>query len=204
MTGRPLSLKLNGETRTVEAVPEDERLLDLLRWRLDLKGTKEGCRTGDCGACTVLVDGKSTLSCLMLAHEVRDRSVETPEHLAEHSEGAMKVAEAFAASGAVQCGYCTPGFVVAVEALLREREGELPGDPEQLARELGGNLCRCTGYFGILRALSSLLPEAAPRGPNGPRGASRFEVVQGGPPAKAPRSRPKAGPGDAGGRGEGS
>ncbi len=204
MTGRSLSLKLNGETRAVEDVPEDERLLDLLRWRLGLKGVKEGCRTGDCGSCTVLVDGKSTLSCLMLAHEVQGRPVETPEHLVEHSEGARTVAEAFAASGAVQCGYCTPGFVVAVEALLRERKGELPRDPEELARELGGNLCRCTGYFGILRALSSLLQETAPAGSTPPREASHFEVVQGGPPARAPRPRQRAGPGDTGGRREGA
>jgi aerobic carbon-monoxide dehydrogenase small subunit len=168
---------VNGQARDLASTPDDERLLDWLRWRLDLKGTKEGCRTGDCGACTVLLDGKSVLSCLTLAKEVEGRSVETIEHLTATDAGRL-VAEAFAVSGAVQCGYCTPGFVVAVAGLLRELPA--PVTPEQLERDLGGNLCRCTGYYGILRALAALLRA---RGSGLPE--ARFQVVatSGSPPA---------------------
>ncbi|MDE1819259.1 MAG: 2Fe-2S iron-sulfur cluster binding domain-containing protein [Euryarchaeota archaeon] len=172
----PLRTTVNGRKRTLRGVPDDERLLDLLRWRLGLRGTKEGCRTGDCGACTVLLDDRTTLSCLTLAHEIEARRVETIEHLARGSPGGKKVAEAFALAGGVQCGYCTPGFVVAVEGWLREREGRAPQGVEQLADELGGNLCRCTGYYGILRSLSRVLNERAREVSEGPA-RSRFARV---------------------------
>jgi carbon-monoxide dehydrogenase small subunit len=162
MTETPLRLSLNGKPTTVPQVPTEETLLDLLRWRLGLRGTKEGCRTGACGACTLLLDGTSTLSCLVLAREVEGRKVETVEGLVA-SGAARLVQQAFAESGAVQCGYCTPGFIVAVHALLTE--GERPANLESLAQELGGNLCRCTGYYGILRALQRLL-EASPPAPS--------------------------------------
>lgn len=181
----PLRLTLNGKPVDVKDVPDEMRLLDLLRWRLELKGTKEGCRSGDCGACSVLVNGESTLSCLTLAREVEGASVETVEGLAR-SDASRRVAEAFAKAGAVQCGYCTPGFVVAVEGLLRERAGERALSPADLARELGGNLCRCTGYYGILRALSELLPGA----PDPSVARSTFEVVPAPPsPSASPASR---------------
>jgi aerobic-type carbon monoxide dehydrogenase small subunit (CoxS/CutS family) len=150
VTDAPLRMTVNGQPRELEGVPGDERLLDTLRWRLGLKGTKEGCRTGDCGACTVLVDGSSTLSCLTLAHDVPGSAVTTVEALGDDPVG-QRVRAAFAETGALQCGYCTPGFVVALTGLLRERGTEAP--VEELLDGLQGNLCRCTGYAAIVRAV---------------------------------------------------
>jgi aerobic carbon-monoxide dehydrogenase small subunit len=141
---------VNGAPAPIEGVPDDERLLDTLRWRLGLKGTKEGCRTGDCGACTVLVDGETTLSCLTLAREVEGTAITTIEAAARDPVGAA-VVSAFAESGALQCGYCTPGFVMALTGLLKEGGREVP--LPRLLAELGGNLCRCTGYAAIVRAV---------------------------------------------------
>jgi aerobic carbon-monoxide dehydrogenase small subunit len=157
MTSAPLALTVNRRSHSLDNVPGSERLLDTLRWRLGLKGTKEGCRSGDCGACTVLVDGVSTLSCLTLAHEVDGASLTTIEGIADDPVG-RKVQEAFARAGALQCGYCTPGFVVALVGLLRERGEAAP--VEELLADLGGNLCRCTGYLSIARAVSLLQKEA--------------------------------------------
>jgi len=157
MTPPPLLLTVNGRPRPLEGVPASERLIDTIRWRLGLKGTKDGCRTGDCGACTVLVDGVSTLSCLTLTHEVEGSSLSTIEGMAEDPVG-RAVQEAFDRAGALQCGYCTPGFVVALVGLLRER-GRAASVDELLA-DLGGNLCRCTGYLSIARAVALLQKEA--------------------------------------------
>ncbi len=153
MTAGPLSLTVNGRSRRLEAVPYSERLLDTLRLRLGLKGTKEGCRSGGCGACSVLVDDLSTLSCLTLAHEVEGSSVTTIEGVAEDPVGA-RVRDAFEAAGAVQCGYCTPGFVMALTGLLKEEGRSRPFS--ELLEDLGGNLCRCTGYAAIVRAAAAL------------------------------------------------
>ncbi len=177
MTGEPpLTLRVNGEERTLPEVPTDTRLLDLLRWRLGLKGTKEGCRTGGCGACTVLVNGESVLSCLTLAREMEGQEITTVEGLSGTAE-AQRVQRAFAEAGAVQCGYCTPGFVMALVSLGRERR-ESPPDLRTLASELGGNLCRCTGYYAIVRALAGLLDAPVP--PNLPK--SSFTVEPQGSP----------------------
>jgi aerobic carbon-monoxide dehydrogenase small subunit len=146
----PPSFRANGRSTRLEEIPTDERLLDTLRWRLRLKGTKEGCRTGDCGACTVLVDGAPTLSCLTLTHEVEGAEVTTIEALADDPVG-RAVQAAFEQAGALQCGYCTPGFVVALTGLLKERRAAASAD--ELLRDLGGNLCRCTGYAPIARAV---------------------------------------------------
>jgi len=154
---RPLRLTVNGERRTVDGVPDSERLLDTIRWRLGLKGTKEGCRSGECGACTVLVDELSTLSCLTLAHEVDGASLTTIEGVASDPVG-RTVQEAFARAGALQCGYCTPGFVLALVGLLKERGRAAP--TEELLTDLSGNLCRCTGYLPIVRAVALLSREA--------------------------------------------
>ncbi len=158
MTVTAARLRVNGRAEDASAVPDDERLLDTLRWRLGLKGTKEGCRTGDCGACTVLVDGKSTLSCLTLTHELGDAAVTTIEGAADDAE-LRRATDAFSAAGALQCGYCTPGFVVALAGLLKERGRGAP--LEELLDGLQGNLCRCTGYAAISRAVA-LAREASP------------------------------------------
>jgi aerobic carbon-monoxide dehydrogenase small subunit len=151
MTPTPPGLRVNGHPAELTGVPDDERLLDTLRWRLGLKGTKEGCRTGDCGACTVLVDGRSTLSCLTLTREVEDSAVTTIDGTDDDPE-LRRVRDAFTAAGALQCGYCTPGFVVALAGLLKERGRAAPID--ELLDGLQGNLCRCTGYAAIARGVS--------------------------------------------------
>jgi len=154
----PLALTVNGERRLLDDVPDSERLLDTIRWRLGLKGTKEGCRSGECGACTVLVDDRSTLSCLTLAHEVDGSTVTTIEGVARDPVG-RTVQEMFARAGALQCGYCTPGFVLALVGLLKERGRAAP--TEELLADLSGNLCRCTGYLSIARAVA-MLPREGP------------------------------------------
>jgi aerobic-type carbon monoxide dehydrogenase small subunit (CoxS/CutS family) len=153
MTNPPLRLRVNGRPVALERVPVDERLLDTLRWRLGLKGTKEGCRTGGCGACTLLLDGRTALSCLTLTHEVDGADVTTVEGVGDDPVGA-RVQAAFAAVGAVQCGYCTPGFVMSLTGLLKEKGGS--GSLDELLDDLAGNLCRCTGYASIVRAVTAL------------------------------------------------
>lgn len=141
------SFSLNGQPATVEGHPM-ERLLDVLRERLGLTGTKEGCGEGECGACTVLLDGQPVLSCLVPLLQCEGRRIETVESLAEGP--ARSFLERFVASGGVQCGACTPGIIVTSWALLQEN----PAPTREEAQEaLAGNLCRCTGYEGILRAL---------------------------------------------------
>jgi aerobic carbon-monoxide dehydrogenase small subunit len=152
MNRNSLSLTINGKLQRFEQVPDSERLLDTLRWRADLKGTKEGCRTGDCGACTVLVNGEPTLSCLVLSHEVEKDRVTTIEGVATARLG-QRVIKAFADEGAVQCGYCIPGFVVALTAQLGA-EGATPS-VDALLDSLEGNLCRCTGYRAIQKAVEA-------------------------------------------------
>jgi aerobic carbon-monoxide dehydrogenase small subunit len=142
------TVHVNGEPLSLATIPDDERLLDTLRWRLALRGTKEGCRAGECGACTVLVDGRARLSCLVLTHEAEGARVTTIEGVDRDPVGAA-VQEAFAEEGALQCGYCTPGFVMATTALLAPGRATGTG----IADRLGGNLCRCTGYVAIVRAV---------------------------------------------------
>jgi len=143
-----VELRVNGEPRDVE-VWEGESLLFALREGLGLSGSKNSCEQGECGSCSVLLDGQLVCSCLVLAAQVDGHDVVTVEGLAE--EGTLhRVQEAFAESGAVQCGFCTPGFVVATADLL-ERNPD-PGDDE-IREALSGNLCRCTGYTKILDAV---------------------------------------------------
>jgi aerobic carbon-monoxide dehydrogenase small subunit len=157
MSDAPTRLTVNGHRVELAGVADHERLLDTLRWRLGLKGTKEGCRSGGCGACTVLVDGESTLSCLTLTREVDGRSVTTIEVGPE--DGLVeRVRTAFARAGALQCGYCTPGFVMSLAGALREQGTS--ASRAELLEALAGNLCRCTGYASILRAVASLEEEA--------------------------------------------
>jgi aerobic carbon-monoxide dehydrogenase small subunit len=157
VTPDPVHLTVNARALTLSDVPSGEHLLDTLRWRLGLKGTKDGCRTGGCGACTVLVNGESTLACLTLTHEVDRTSVTTIEGIGDDPVGS-KVKAAFQAAGAVQCGYCSPGFVMALTGLLKERGRAIP--LAELLEDLGGNLCRCTGYATIVRAATAAHAEA--------------------------------------------
>jgi aerobic-type carbon monoxide dehydrogenase small subunit (CoxS/CutS family) len=135
---------VNGR-RTELSIEPGDRLLHVLRDRLGLRGVKEACGRGECGACTVLVGGRPVLACLVLA--ARADEVETIEGLAEE---ARPLREAFADAGAFQCGFCTPGQIVRGVALLREG---LPAGDGDLGRAMSGNICRCTGYAGILQAL---------------------------------------------------
>ena len=138
---------VNGRTAKVEGAPM-ERLLDVLRGPLGLTGTKEGCGEGECGACTVLLDGEPVLSCLVPLFQCAGRKVETAEAMATGPQ--RDLLERFVAAGGVQCGACTPGIVVTACALLEENPAP---DRDEARRALAGNLCRCTGYEGILRAL---------------------------------------------------
>jgi len=124
-------------------------LLDVLRNPLGLMGTKYACGTGDCGACTVLVEGKPVLSCLTLAATVKGKEILTIEGLAE-GNNLHPIQQAFVETGAVQCGFCTPGMVLATKALLDENPDPTP---EDVQAGLGGNLCRCTGYVKIVDAV---------------------------------------------------
>lgn len=143
-----IEFTLNGRRRRLQVEP-NQLLLSLLRDYLHLTGTKYGCGIGECGACTVLLDGEPILSCLTLAAEVEGREVATIEGITEG--GSLDdVQEAFLEEGAVQCGFCTPGFIMAAEALLKEN----PNPSEEEIREyLKGNLCRCTGYVNIVKAV---------------------------------------------------
>ena len=139
-------LKVNG--REVERrVPARRLLLDLLRYDLDLTGTKEGCSVGVCGACTVLLDGQPAASCLLLAVQADGREVTTIEGLASDSDRLHPVQRAFIDAGGFQCGICTPGQVMTAKALLDANPH--PTD-EEIREWMMGNLCRCTGYYQIL------------------------------------------------------
>ena len=150
MGKRVLTLVVNGRRRE-EAVGDATLLLDLLREQLGLTGTKRGCDGGECGACTVLVDGRPQLACLTLAARCEGTSVETVEGLA--AGGRMSALQAaFHEKLGAQCGFCTPGMIMAAEALLRAN----PAPDEAAIREaLSGNLCRCTGYVKIIEAVQA-------------------------------------------------
>ena len=140
--------ELNGEPVRLTASPT-RRVIDLLREDLQLTGSKEGCGTGECGACSVLVDGELRLACLMVAGQLAGRRLTTVEGLAATPPGA-RVQDAFARAGAVQCGYCTPGMEIAAVDLL-SRQPQPSRDEVRVA--LSGNLCRCTGYVKIVDAV---------------------------------------------------
>jgi aerobic-type carbon monoxide dehydrogenase small subunit (CoxS/CutS family) len=145
-----ISFVLNGKSIQIDA-PPDRRVVDLLREDLNLTGTKEGCGEGECGACTILVDGESRLSCLMLAPQLEDRKVTTIEGLSS-GEKLHPVQEAFVEWGAVQCGFCSPGMVLASTNLLQKN----PNPSRAEIREgISGNLCRCTGYQKIVDAVEA-------------------------------------------------
>ena len=147
----PLNVRctINGQLCEISVAP-DEILLDLLRYRLGLVGTKNGCETGDCGACTVLVDGKAVNSCLVLGMEVNGASVTTIEGISGVELHPLQ--QAFIDNGAVQCGFCAPGMIMAAKSLLDE---EPRPTEEEIRSAIAGNLCRCTGYLSIIKAIAA-------------------------------------------------
>jgi carbon-monoxide dehydrogenase small subunit len=145
-----LKFMLNGKQIRIEA-PGGERLIDLLRDRLGLVGTKEGCGKGECGACTVLLNGEAVSSCLMLAAQVNGQVVTTIEGLCNNGN-LHPIQAAFAETGAVQCGFCSPGMALSAVALLAT---SATPSRQEIRRALGGNLCRCTGYEKIFKAVES-------------------------------------------------
>ena len=145
-----IKITVNGRTRDFDVEP-NTLLLNLLRDELYLTGTKYGCGIGECGACTVHLDGEAVLACLTLAVDAEGRSVDTIEGVADGGR-LDSVQEAFLEEGAVQCGFCTPGFIMSARALLRENPDPTEGE---IREYLKGNMCRCTGYVNIVKAVQS-------------------------------------------------
>jgi carbon-monoxide dehydrogenase small subunit len=147
---RRIRLNLNGRQLEAFASP-NETLLEFLRSRLGITGTKEGCNTGDCGACTVILDGKAVNSCLVLAVETDGSEMTTIEGLSPSGE-LHPLQQSFVDNGSVQCGFCTPGMIMSAKALIDEN----PSPTEEDIRfGLAGNLCRCTGYVNIIKAVAA-------------------------------------------------
>ncbi|MEA2095248.1 MAG: (2Fe-2S)-binding protein [Candidatus Cloacimonadota bacterium] len=143
-----LKINVNGKNHKLE-VEDSMRLLDILRDELRLTGTKEGCAVGECGACTVIMNGEAVNSCLILATQANNSTIETVENL-EKDNVLSKLQNAFVEEGAIQCGFCTPGMLMSAKALLDKTPHP---DEEQIKEALEGNLCRCTGYVPILNAV---------------------------------------------------
>jgi len=143
-----INFKLNGETVSAEISPSD-RLLDVLREKFDLTGTKEGCGEGECGACSIIIGGRLANSCIIPAFQAEGVEIETIEGISKTDMGKV-IIEAFADCGAVQCGFCIPGFVVAGTALMRDNPSP---SREEVVTALSGNLCRCTGYEKIIEGV---------------------------------------------------
>src|SRR3954471_7640810 len=152
-----VEVTVNGGPRTVD-VGTTETLLNALRWDLDLTGSKECCAEGECGACTVLIDGRAVNSCLVLAVEAGGMDVTTVEGL-EDGGRLSRLQDAFLETGAIQCGFCIPGMVVAAQALLA---GNPHPRPEGIREGLGGNLCRCAGYQRIVAAVQRAAGDEEP------------------------------------------
>ncbi len=149
---KTISFVLNGEWTEVEIEPH-LTLLKVLRDKLELTGTKEGCGMGECGACTVLIDGKSVNSCIFPALEVEGRNVTTIEGLTDPQGNLHPIQKAFIEHGAIQCGFCTPGMVLSAKALLDENPKPTE---EEIRHGIAGNLCRCTGYLQIIEAIKAV------------------------------------------------
>jgi carbon-monoxide dehydrogenase small subunit len=143
-----IELIVNGARKIVDVKP-NELLINVLREKLGLTGTKYGCGIGECGACTVMVDSEPVLSCLTLAVEVAGREITTIEGIAKDGQ-LDPIQEAFIEEGAIQCGYCTPGFIITAKALLNENRSP---SREEIIEYIKGNLCRCTGYINIIKAI---------------------------------------------------
>ena len=145
---QPLRLTVNGELRQLSVEPYYS-LLDTLRDELRLTGTKKGCDEGDCGACTVFLNGKTVTSCMVLAHSAHDSEVTTIEGLSD-LEGLHPVQQAFLEYGGLQCGFCIPGLIMSGTSLLNENPDR---SEEEVRFAIGGNLCRCTGYAKVVEAI---------------------------------------------------
>ena len=146
-----IELIINGESYAVSVKP-NETLLDVIRDKVGLTGTKKGCDTGQCGACTVLLEGKPVPSCLVLAVDAKGKDIQTIEGLAV--DGRLHpLQEAFVKQGAVQCGYCTPAMILTAKALLDTNSNPTE---QEIKEAIAGNLCRCTGYVKIVQAISSV------------------------------------------------
>jgi 4-hydroxybenzoyl-CoA reductase subunit gamma len=158
-----IPMRINGHTRS-DAIADNLLLIDYLRETLSLTGTKQGCDGGECGACTVLVDGVPRLACLTLAASVAGRHIETVESLAKNGR-LSALQHAFNEKLGTQCGFCTPGMIMAAEALLRAN-----GDPsaDQIRAALAGNLCRCTGYVKIIESVQAAACACAGRSEGAP------------------------------------
>jgi carbon-monoxide dehydrogenase small subunit len=144
-----IQFNCNGKAAQIEADPST-RVIDVLRDNLGLTGTKEGCGRGECGACTILLDGEPVNACLLLAGKIVGREITTIEGLAGSDGELHPIQEAFLDAGAVQCGFCTPGMVLSTKALLDANEEP---ETEEIEEALSGNLCRCTGYSKIVEAV---------------------------------------------------
>ena len=151
MAGRPkrIQMTVNGERYEKEVSPA-KSLLDFLRMDLNLTGTKEGCGEGECGACAIIMNGKLVDSCLILAVEADGQKIQTIEGISRHDR-LHPLQKAFAEKGAAQCGYCTPGMIMAAKYLLDHNPSPTP---EQALKAIAGNLCRCTGYGSIVDAIT--------------------------------------------------
>jgi len=145
-----ITLKINGEIYKLHVKP-NALLLDVIRDEIGLTGTKRGCDTGECGACTILIEGKPVNSCLLLAVEADGKDVLTVEGLAMNGQ-LHPLQEAFVEEGAVQCGFCTPGILLSAKALLDTNPNPTE---EEIKTDIAGNLCRCTGYTKIIKAINS-------------------------------------------------
>lgn len=153
-----ISLKVNGKLYEV-AVSPNQTLVDFLRNELDLIGTKKGCEVGDCGTCTVLMDGRPVNSCLVLAVQANGREIQTIEGL-ESPEGLHPIQKAFVDKGAIQCGFCTPGMILTAKSLLEKNPTP---DRDEVRKAISGNLCRCTGYQKIVDAIEAASAEMSKR-----------------------------------------
>ena len=145
-----LELTVNGQRHSLD-IAADESLLEVLRERMQLRGAKDGCSEGECGACTVLLDGQPIDSCIYPAAAAAQRTITTVEGLASPDGALSPLQRAFVKAGAVQCGYCTPGFLMTLTALLAENENP---SRDEIRDAVSGNICRCTGYQDIVDAVS--------------------------------------------------
>ena len=154
-----INFTINGENKQLD-IPAGMTALELVRDRLELKGTKEGCGIGECGACTIVVDGRAVNACLMFAAQLDGREIFTVESL-DQADQLHPIQEAFAKQHAVQCGFCTPGLLMSTRALLTEK---LNPDRSEIVKAISGNLCRCTGYHSIIAAIEDAAKQQPKKG----------------------------------------